>query len=64
MSHDSSPTAPEPLTAGKAAQSTNGQEMADEEMAASRTLGKRLRDGATPPSGQPIQQGWPHPELP
>ena len=44
MSHDSSPTAPKPLTAGKAAQSTNGQEMADEEMAASRTLGKRLRE--------------------
>lgn len=44
MSHDSSPTAPEPLTAGKAAQPTDDEKMADEEMAAPRTLGKRLRE--------------------
>ena len=44
MSHDSSPTASEPLTAGKAAQPTDDKKMADEEMAASRTLGKRLRE--------------------
>ncbi len=39
MSHDSSRTAPEPLTVGKADQPTD-----DGEMAASRTLGKRLRE--------------------